>query len=329
MKEETKYIADLFVKNYHSLRKAFKWTDEIAKRMSAYLFAIEGKEVDIEAIKAKRQLIKSRVGAFSAFRGTSEFSLASLLAIHKERDDLFDRTKMIYDRLKRERMRNSDYLVLSAYTIALLSNDINADQAVLRTREYYQKLKNHHSVLAGTDDYVTATLVGVSSKDIDQTILDTERLYEMLKSFVRGSSGALSLAQLLVIQDVPHTQIDRFEKINALFREQGYKVHRQPGLYIPALLMGNAGDERSLVQSVIDVHNAIRSQPGFGVMRVSQNELLLYAASIVSTQQKQSINPSDTLPVSAAITSVLIAQMTAMIVAAVIVPTMVSASSGQ
>ena len=51
MKEETKYIADLFVKNYHSLRKAFKWTDEIAKRMSAYLFAIEGKEVDIEAIK--------------------------------------------------------------------------------------------------------------------------------------------------------------------------------------------------------------------------------------------------------------------------------------
>lgn len=311
-------MLDQFIGNYQALRHDFRLTDNSLKRIAAFGYAVENKEIALVRIKEQLENIRKKTGVFSAFRGTIEFYLAALFALYDNRPELLDRSIAIYDRLRQETLPSNDYLTLSAFIFAMFSDEENIDKAIIRTKAIYLSLKRKHTFHPEGNDYISCTLMGLTQKPVEIAVQDTLAIRKALAESLLGPEGQLTLAQLLASMEVPESDIGRYFTITNLFREYGIKVNRQTALFIPGVLTAIPGDEKLIVTEALRVVEYLRAQNGFGEMSVQQNELLLYAASFMKLHSARMADPTNATYAS----GTLVARTTGIIVSAVIVPTM-------
>lgn len=152
MKESYEARLQLLVDNTESIKKEFAWRNPLIHRLAALLYAVEDRTADAGAIRDSYDLIKKSSGPFSAFRGNSAITIASLLSLSSERERLIADALAVYDLLKSLKFRASDYLVIAAYQIASRTTPDQHQAVAARTRAFYDSMKAHHRFLTGQDD---------------------------------------------------------------------------------------------------------------------------------------------------------------------------------
>ena len=176
---------ELFANNAQIIKKEFTWQNALTKRLAALLYAQEGKTIDCEAIRQCHALIKQSTGAFSTFRGNMALSLAAMLSLSANPQDVLRETMKVYDLLKGVKLRASDFLVIAAYLIATQSDASDYRNVVTRTRSFYDGMKAQHFFYTGQDDYIFAAMLGLT--DLDPAA-GTERI-EQIHSLLKGEFG--------------------------------------------------------------------------------------------------------------------------------------------
>lgn len=101
MQEQHAARVELFVTNTQIIKKSFKWQNVMMHRLAALLYAAENKQADGEAIRNSHELIKQNTNLFSAFRGNSAISVATLLSLTTDQEKKLDDTLLIYDLMKK------------------------------------------------------------------------------------------------------------------------------------------------------------------------------------------------------------------------------------
>jgi len=315
MKNEIQSKLALFAANAQAIRKDFTWHDTLVKKMAALLYALDNRSIDCAAIRDSHTQIKNSTGVFSTFRGNMALCVATILSL-KNRVDLFAHTMSVYEMLKNEKFRASDYLVVAAYEIASQAKPEEYGQVVTRTREFYDSMKSKGFFRIGQDDYIFSAMLGLSDIEVKAGTERIEQLYQRFKPEFRSGNSVQALAQVLVLSGDCDTTINRILTIRDMMKSQKIrldKAYTLPSLGVLALL---PVDVNTLVRDIEESVAFLRAQKGFGSWSVDKQALLLFATAIVASVYAKDIeNGAITASVSTSIASILIAQQAAIIAA--------------
>jgi hypothetical protein len=303
------------------IKKEFTWQDGLTKKVAALLYAQAGKPIDCEKIRRCHDIIKQNTGAFSAFRGDMALTLAALLSLTPNPQELFSETLKVYDLLRDVKFSSSEFLVFAAYQIAAQSAASGYPNVVTRTRGFYDGMKALHFFHTGEDDYILAAMLGLTDLDVQAGTERIEQLYTLLKPEFRNKNSIHSLAQVLVFSDSNSSVVRRVLLLRDALRAQKIKLDRADTLPILGILALLPLETGIVVSDIKAAQDTLRAIKGFGAMSVSTQEIQLFAASIIASDYVGSVKDGIlTATLYASITNILIAQQVSMLM-------MISASS--
>lgn len=318
---------NLFADNVQVINKDFVWKNTLAKRLAALLFTAESRTLDGEAIRRGEALIKRQTGLFSTFRGNASLTVATLLALADDPEQLLDRTLLVYDLMKAARFSASDFSVIAACLIAGQARPEALAATVERARAFYDGMKQEHWFLTGQDDYIFCAMLGLSGLEPLDGVARIERLYDDLRPDFRGRNAVQALAQVLVLADDAASPSFQVRNLRDAFKASGIRLDREYTLTSLGVLTLVSPDHAAIVQAVQAAYDNLRTRRGFGRWTIGRQELLLLAAALVayeSVSQPEKHLLTSTL--STSITAIIIAQQAA-IVAATASSSSVAASS--
>ena len=320
----------LFAKNVGAIRHSFVWQEAAAKRMAALIYALDGKAVDNDAIKESHRLIKDEVGAFSTFRGNLSIYVAAALSLADSPQKLLADTLHVYDLLKRKGFWASDYLVVTAFEIAVNSDGGSHANMVSRTRAFYDEMKAHHRFTIGQSDYIFAGMLALSGADPHAGAVKMNQLYSRIRntfSVFIGKSSMLTLAQMMVLGGNTDDCVAKLKDLSRALRKRKIKLdgaYTLPSLGVLGLLDVS---HQTLVEEIAEARDYLRGQKGLGHFTVNTQELMLYAVALVTISHINSGEGMVMAGVTTSVTNLIIAQQVAMMVAMSVVATSAATSA--
>lgn len=249
--------------------------------MVALTYAQEGKQIDCDAIKVCQDMMKQNMGIFSTFRGDMGLYIATLLSLTEDPQAVFRETLIVYDLLKAERFRASDFLIVAAFQVASQSQKSDYARVIQRTRAFYDDMKAKHFFYTGADDYIFATMLGLGNLDVTASTARIEKIYDFLKNEFWTKNSVQTLAQVLVLGESDDAGVDRVLVLRDAFRSEKIKLDKAYTLPILGILALLPVDSNSLIPEIDRAQAFLRNQIDFGSFSVSQQELLMLAASMV------------------------------------------------
>jgi len=298
------------------MKKEFTWQNDLIKRLAALLYAQENKPVDCDSIRRCHDLIKQNTGVFSTFRGNMAICVSALLSLSPNPQFLLDETLKVYDLLKGAKLHASDYLTVAAFQIAAQTEPTNYVNTINRTRAFYDGMKERHFFHTGQDDYIFAAMLGLSDLDVAAGTKRIEQLYNRLKDEFWDKNSVQALSQVLVLGVSDDVSVGRVTAMRDALRAQNIKMDKSytlPALGILALL---PMEIETIVRDIGDTQQMLRTQKGFGLLSVTKQELLIYAAGVVAGEYAENAREGIvTAALSTSITNIIIAQQAAMIAA--------------
>jgi hypothetical protein len=324
MNAELEKKLNLFVNNVGAVKEGFPWQEPMAKRLAALVYAIEGRKLDSVAIANCHRMIKKETRMFSSFRGDLSVLIAAMMAMSSDPATRFSDTLAVYNMLKTEKFRSSDYLVASAYEIAAQGKQKGFAQIVQRAREFFLGLRANNRFLIGADDYIYAAMMALTDMDVAEGCERVKNLYAKLREefpFTTSRSGLLHLAQILMLSDGTENCVSKIVHMNQTLRK--HKIRLDSGMMLPSLgiLVALSANADELASDINDTMNFLRGQKGFGVFSIEKSELLMQTVALISSSDLAKA------AASSVVTNLLIAQQVAIMTVIIASSSAATASS--
>ena len=328
MHTEIQTATELLAANYEAARKAFKWKTTLLTKLSALIFALEGKPLDTAAVEENVARIKAECGAFSWLRGNSELPVATLMALSGDGETLLRDTLAVFRLLKDEKFGGSDYTVLAACLIARRADWVEYDAIARRARELYRAMREEHRFLTGQDDYIMACLLAADDREPSDAARRMEELYAPLKERFHSGNMVQALAQILTLSRAEDSVLPRLTDLYERFRAQ--KFDFRSGYTLPSLgmLALQAAPAEQVVADVVSAEQHLKAQKGFGGFSSSKQERLLFSSAIAACVYARDAEQRELAQgqTAAAVTALVIAEQTA-VLCAICAAGMVAAAS--
>jgi hypothetical protein len=317
MNNEQHDLADLYHQNMLALKKYSFWKNDMAKRLAALIFAAEGQQVDIAAIRAAEAAVKRKTGLFSSFRGATDMAIYALLALTADLESYLDRILSAHQLLRKARFHSSDYLAVAACLIARAAHQENLAEQCIRAGNWLRAMKQQHRFLVGQDDYVYAVMLAAAGLDPMNDLDRIEQNYRDLRYDFRPRGSLYQLCQVLALSGKPDLCADRVRDLRNAFRAEGVKLDRANTLVSLGVLSYMEEQEPVIVERVQKICVYLRSLKGMGSFSVGRDELQLMSVTLVACASlKEQHDSLAAGVVSSAVTGIIMAQQAAIIAAA-------------
>ena len=316
MNTELLTLCEKFIENRDVVKSAFSFESSYMYPICASIFMESGNTADLETLQKYHLLLKEKVGVFSNFRGISRPVTVSIIAADNDPQKRLDRAIEAHTSLKKH-FFSGNYLPLAAIILAGESDDISFDDVALKTREIYDLMKKEHPFITSEEDIVYAMLFALSDHRAQDTIIEMERIYKLLKQKFASANAAQALSHVLALGEGSSEK--KCEKTVSLFDTLKKNKLRYGTTYELATLGVLAmlpATENDIVSDMLAVNEFLMSQKGYNtVFGFSKQMRLMHAALIVSTYHlgKTEIGAIGTATVSAQMA--VAAQQTAIIAA--------------
>ena len=327
MRENLEKRCQLFIHNRDMIKASMGFESAYVYPLCAEILTARNIAADVNTLKNCTQILKSKTGAFSYFRGTSKLVTIVLLSISADPEIMMDHMVSLYTKLKKI-FYSSEYLTVAAASIAEMAEPGQYDAIIKRAGELYRRMKQAHPFLTSSDDSAFAALLAMS--DFEDSILDREMeaCYNILKSHFFSAGAVQSLSQVLTLglgtaDQKCRRALELFEGL----KSRGYKYGTGYELATLGMLALLDVDKEILIGDIIDTDEYLKRQKGFGVMGVGAKQRLMYAGMLAALEYTPDLQPMQTAAQSG-IVALIIAQEAAICasVAAVCISTSTSNS---
>lgn len=276
----------LFIENRDVFKAAFPWENSNFYPVCASVFMNCDKVADVESLKEVRRILKSRVNAFSNFRGNCELPIVAMLNADPDPEWRLDKAIELYKSLK-EHFFSSEYLPIAALILSgAVAQDKYAEVSE-RTRAIYDLMKKEHPFLTSSEDSVFAAMLALSPMTNEQIVAETEACYNILKEkFFRGNH-LQSLSHVLALcDDDMRTASDKCRDAARLFdvlKEKKLKYGTGYELATLGTLATLPYGVEAVANDISEVYGFLKTQRGYGFFGFDRVSTLLHAAMIVSS----------------------------------------------
>ena len=326
MRESLQQRCDIQIYNEEKLRKGHMLQFDEVIKLGAMAFANAGRPIDTDRIKECKQILKSRVGLFSNFRGAMQYLILIKMAIANDPETYIDNVLGIYKRLKGSFIFPGELVAMAATTIYENCPAEKVDEVVDKTREAYAKIKEQHRFLTGEEDMALIALMIMAGKDPDQCAAEAEQLYLMVKDrFWKGSDVPQSVAMVLALSDKPAEQkvADYFALFDAC-KESGHKTSKDKAAVIYATFADLDADRSEVVAEIGEVDDWLRGKKGYGPLGVGASIRRLFAAALV-LEDRQAANPSSGAATTNAVTQAVVEELLVILISIIVTCIVVNA----
>ncbi|MDR0432898.1 MAG: DUF4003 domain-containing protein [Bifidobacteriaceae bacterium] len=246
--------------------------------LAAFLYAQAGRQLDADAIRGCLDLIKRSTGLLSAPRGDMSLSLATLLSLSANPQQLLTDTLEVYGLLKAAKLGGSPHLLMAAHQIASRARPTDFGVMVERTRALYDGMKADHRFLTGRDDYTLAAMLALSNLDVDSAVSRIAQVYQNLDPGLGDKNGAQELAQVLTLGGGGTDAEERAVSLRAALKARKARLYRAHGMGIIGLIALLGVDVETAADQIDQIRVALKG------MSLSQSERLVLAGGIVANQ---------------------------------------------
>ena len=285
MKPELEKLCQDFISNRDAVGKAFRWDNSALHTVCANIFCAHGETAEPERLEECRRIIRDSTGFLSKFRSRKVRSiLAAMLCLQEKPEDRMTQANEYFHLLKRQ-FKGSEYLVLTAFLLADLADQVLTEEAISRGKEIYARMNRQHRILTDKTDSVFAMLMAFSGKTADELTGETEACYQALKKKF-SSGGAQTAAQILSMADgTPEEKTQRVSALYDALREAEIKYGHSSELAPLAALSLADTPLPVLTEEIKEVDEFLKTQKGFGGSKDDDRaQRAMYAVMIVSNQ---------------------------------------------
>jgi len=271
----------LFAENATKVKEGFKHDNEIAKRLAALIYALDGKPIDISAITSGCEIMKGGTHALSVFREDISISISATMSIKGNQKTLFDRTAAVFEMMKDAGFWSSWFLAAAAYLVAVNSEPNDHKQTVARMRSFFEGFKARHRFSAGNGTIIFATVLALSEADMIKSVENVERLYLQLEKEFSEKSIAITMAQMMVAGGMlDKASTERILALRDAFKAKGMRLDPAFTLVPLGFLAQLPADVNILVEDIKEALMFLKSQKEVGPF---EQELLLYSMAITAS----------------------------------------------
>ena len=307
MRESLNKKCELFISNRDAVKTAFPMESSYLHTVCASIIANENRVADVEALKETRKMLKSRVNAFSSFRGTCELTIVAMLDVDSDPEWRFDKAVELYKGLK-DHFFSSEYLPMVAI---ILSGTTEQENAAERTRRIYDLMKKEHPFLTSSEDCVFAAMLAMSPRSDEELIRDVETCYNILKERFSDRNAVQSLSHVLALTDTNRGSVsDKCRDTIRLFdllKEKKNKYGTGYELSTLGVLATLPCGIDETVNDLIAVSDFLKAQKGYGFFGFDRAQRMMHAGMIVTSERLGSSETMENAAVNSTI-SVIAAQ---------------------
>lgn len=318
MQNNLKETIDLFVANKETVQKAFKWDSSYMHPLCSLMYTSIHEKINIERMKEAEQLIKSKTGIFSEFRGNTRIAMMTQMALADDMGSYFDAVKSVYEKLNAKKWFSSEYRIVAAMVIAQNEKDESKyDALVDKTYELMAHMRENHPWLTGDEDTGFAALLAVSGLQTDNVVAEMEKCYQILKGSKRFSSanGIQSLSHALSLElgnseEKCKRVIDIYDGLKAKKKKYGQTYELST---LGSLAFADV-EVTELVEQIAEADDYLKTQKGFGAFGIGGAQRLMYASMLVLQQYTSKVNTIEAAALNG-IVAIIIAEEAALLAA--------------
>ncbi|MBQ0065268.1 MAG: DUF4003 family protein [Firmicutes bacterium] len=327
MKQELFERAENFVQNGQAVSDAYFLEDSRMTRVSAAIFLEGNKRVETQEIKAMKELLAENTGIFSNFRGYVRLPIHCMLANTRDPEYTLKQAIDAYNVFK-DYFTFRTYLPIASVRMAMEKNPAQFRSIAQRTKEIYKMLNKAHPFLTDESDELTCSILASTDLSVEEAVERTLEAYDTLKEYHFGilSSGdaLFTIAQIIAAskKDIPFC----VQKVNAIYQKAKEDHHRFDSGYQLSIIVALAileEDIDSLLADIYDVDEYLSTQKHYGgLLGFSKPTRMTHAALIVASDRAKTFEGA-TVAIQATISAIILET----IILASVVSTMSSTSS--
>lgn len=331
MKDELRIQCMNYIENRNVIKETYKLENQYMISVAASIAASKKIILTKEKLKEASELVDSKTGILSSFRGNVKLALIAILATHENPTEYMTRIAQIYNMAKKEWL-GSEYLVVASAVLAeIIKNDEEVEKVIARGKALYKKMRKEHPILTSDEDAIYACLMAISEKDDETLIEEMEACFRYIKAEMRPDENALqTLTHVLTI--APGNYADKCDKVLNLYKaikDKGRRYSKHHELSVLGSLAVTMTDSLdSVVNDIMDIDNFLSSQKGYGILSIDKKTRLMHSCMLLVNQYNGS-QSGNVSAVSAVISQIAAqnAAICACICAACISATVVTSSN--
>ena len=282
MKETLEKRCQAFIESRDVLKKTFRMESSYLYPVCANIFCAREVPAEEDTLRRCHELLKSRTGIFSNFRGTARLPVLSLLAASGRPEE---KLGMMLDnyRLLKEHFFGSQYLALVAMLLADAPSAAPVGEVVARGRQIYDRMRQEHPFLTSGEDSVFAVLLAQSDKSNEWLIADMEDCYQRLKTRFHSSNDVQAVSHVLALAE--GAPIEKAARLIALYdrlRAAGCRYSPYRELSVLAALSTLPLSPEEAEEDLLAADAFLSAQKGYGIWSVGKKTRLMHAAMLVA-----------------------------------------------
>lgn len=319
---------DIFADYTMQLGKVLKWDYKLSHMLCSMLYTNEERILDANRIKEMREYIKKNTGIFSSFKGTTLPIIATMLSLDENPESLFTKTQILYDKMKQQNFRGSEYLTIAAMQVAKIKTESEYNRIINRMKEFYDRLRKIHPFLTSTDDYIYVAMVAMTDIDLELAIRRVVTIEDRLRPTLGGGNDMQALALVLLLADNDDDELcNKVLQLYKCLKDKKYKLRYNGTMSTLGVLAMTSNDMNLIAEELVNGAEYLKDKKGFGAFSISKVQRAMFSANFVALQYVGDMkNNLLEGTISNNITNIIIAQQMAT-VAATMAATSAAASS--
>ena len=295
MKETLSDRCRLVIENRDVFGKTFRLESSYFYPVCAAMFTDRGRKADGETLKLCHNLLKSKVGAFSSFRGAATPAVVAMLALDESPEERLERSIELYGALK-EQFFGSDYLPVVAMILSGMIGRERHGEVSERAGRIYQLMKEKHRWITSSEDTVFAAMLALSDRGDEELIEECEACFAELRERFSAGNAVQSLSHVLTLcDDGVRTATEKCRDVIRVYDSLKEKKNKYGMGYELATLgviaMLPCGIDEA-IRDLLDASAFLKTQKGYGVFGFTKAQRLMHASMIVSGEH---LGASDTM----------------------------------
>lgn len=151
------------------------------KKCNALTLTMKNAEINVSNVNNARNIIKDKTSLISNFRSYNLLTTAVNLSLFDNPNQVFDEILDIYNKLKKQFFQSA-YLVLVAHYLYTNKHKLPIDEAIIKTKEAYDRMKTNHYFLTSSDDVMASAMIATNSNNLEKTFEEIEECYKILNN---------------------------------------------------------------------------------------------------------------------------------------------------
>ncbi|WP_346888575.1 DUF4003 family protein [Clostridium sp. UBA1056] len=308
---------DTFADYTMQLGKVMKWDYKLSHMLCSMLYTNEERLLDVNRIREMKDYIKKNTSIFSNFKGSTLPIIATILSLDENPERLFEKTQILYEKMKQQGFHSSEYLTIAAIQVAKTKTEAEYDDVIKRMREFYDGLRKVHPFLTSKDDYIYVAMLGMTDIDVSSAIKRIVTIEGRLKPTLGGGNAMQALALVLLLADNDEEELcKKVLELYTYLKEKNYKLRYNGTMSTLGVLAMTSSSMQVIAEELVNGAEYLKEKKGFGIFSINKVQRAMFSANFVALQYVGDMkNNLLEGTVSTNITNIIIAQQMAAIVA--------------